>query len=445
MSSSRTTGSIIIPLEPRIQNYEKQLQQLKQSIDKVGRNTTIGQDLVRQFVEITGRVEELGKKVNQRFTSDLQIDRLGDQFRDIDERVKTLGQTLQSVNNSDLNLKHLSQSTQDAIKNFQQLSQQVNTALTDDLQKSLQASPDIQKLFAAFNVDIDTVTIENWQETFDKILQESEGRVASLDAKINQLNRNIARYNTIINDNKPLDVAQETQKVTNGVDLTRITELDANKVDSFKNSILKTVEGLTSDPNLKSTVEAKLAALFSLPNYSSMSTELSGLTTYLSQELSKAGTKVSQSAIRTGLEQEFKAVFPASSANEVLNIEFFKQGTNELTTLEANIKTFLDALPGLEEGSKEYNRLLNELLNSAKQNDASAFGNLLAQKIAEFNKTLDQITNDAKQRLQREEAERAQAETDKLQQEAETSRVKLATRRVRLSARRINANISSIL
>lgn len=268
-------GSITIDIQAQIVGYQQEIEKVKQALSKIKVGSSIGNDLKKQLAEAERQVNNLSKTLEQRVTSETQLDRLFDKFTNINLIFKNIGTGLQQVPWEEV--------LGGATTEIENISKQINTLtesigistshVFDELKNKI---PELQNVMDAIKFDPKSMRVDQFIENLDGAIDDTKNKLKELQEEQDRLNNIKITANQKVVAAEQLGTILSNEGITNtqiktslgantNADINKIlTENLQNNIEQFKTSLMT---GLASDkraqsPELMTALTTKLEEKF---------------------------------------------------------------------------------------------------------------------------------------------------------------------------------------
>ena len=82
---------IVVSIQAKIEGWQSQIKAIQDALKNIKAGTGISKDLTKDLKQVESLVNNLGKNINQRLTSDSQITGFTDKLREVDEIFAHMG------------------------------------------------------------------------------------------------------------------------------------------------------------------------------------------------------------------------------------------------------------------------------------------------------------------------------------------------------------------
>ena len=221
---------IIVPIQAKIEGWKEQVKQIQEALKNVKVGSDISKGLTKDLKTVDTMINNLGKNMNQRLTSDSQITAFLDKLRAVDELFGSMGGKMSSINFEDLDVDYITNNFKDLLTAINDANDALSKGTEEAFQKAVNESDRLQKIFAKFSIDpkqfsmadlgdelrkhLNTVTTE--LDAMNKAFDETKDKIADLKDQADSLGKitqNLANpldvAKSIIGDTSQLGVSKE--------------------------------------------------------------------------------------------------------------------------------------------------------------------------------------------------------------------------------------------
>ena len=263
---------ITVPIQAKIEGWKEQVKQIQEALKNVKVGSDISKGLTKDLKSVETMINNLGKNMNQRLTSDSQITAFLDKLRAVDELFGSMGKDMSSIRFEDLDVEYITNNFKDLTTAIEDANKALAQGTEDAFNKAIGESDRLQKIFTKFSIDpkqfgmtelgdelrrqLSTVTTE--LATTNKAFEETKTKIAELKdqaASLGDITKNLAN---------PLDVAKSIVGDTSQLGVSKELNVDFLKDLSTKLSGVLTGDDSKFSDTLKERKEEISKALSEL-------------------------------------------------------------------------------------------------------------------------------------------------------------------------------------
>lgn len=184
-------AELVINLGVKIEGYQKQIDEMKKQLARVGADSDIGKSLATQIQQAERKVTQLSNTMNQKISSGKGLEKLTNQMQDIEQRIDHIGASFQDVRWEDLGTDELQQQLRDAQRSLIEFQNQVKQLQSTKITELLNQSKDLRDLFQTLKIDPSKMNMDQIAERIQRAMQDSSSSIANLKTDLDGLNQRL--------------------------------------------------------------------------------------------------------------------------------------------------------------------------------------------------------------------------------------------------------------
>ena len=310
-------------------------------MSQVGADTKLGKNLAKELATVEKQVDALGRKLNQRISSEGQITRLKDQLDGLDNKIKQIGQSLQGVKYEDLSPDYITNKFKDLENELDNIGKKMQSNFNLD---SLKGNEKLVQIFKDLGISMKDVNLDNFKSTLTSALEESKKKAGEYREEIARLKKEQQGLNKKT-EGKELfadgGVAKAASQLMEGIDPNSFKMVSQNTVDSMKQSLMSAVDTF-DNKELAEKLKAQLEKSF---NVTDAGTLANNLKTLLKDMVAAAGgdlEKNTQTFLREKLNAALSNLGSEFNLNDILNFKNYTEAdTAVLDTVRERLTELL--------------------------------------------------------------------------------------------------------
>ena len=241
---------ITVSIQAKIEGWQDQIKQIQNAMKNIKPGADISKGLIKDLQQVNDMVNNLGKNMNQRLTSDSQITGFVDKIMQVEEVFGRLGTSMSHISFGDINPEYITAGFKDLLSTLEQANNVLGQGMESSFQNAIANSKTLQKEFERMKIDPKSMNINAIQEALaerGKILEKdvNEGLKKLTDfekglEKLKNTRDELAARNTFLGK----DANATVQSLLVGHQLpTKGTILDADELEKqvsfFRSNLLK--------------------------------------------------------------------------------------------------------------------------------------------------------------------------------------------------------------
>ena len=179
------TQGIVVSIEAKIEGWQAQVKQIQDALKQLKPGSNISKDLNKELNSVLQLINNLGKNMNQRLTSDSQITSFTDKLRNVEEIFNGIGQRMSSISFGDIDPSFITNNFKDLLDQIQLAEDELSSGMTASFQQAIGESTNLKKALNALNIDPSQMGIDEVRETL-------KARTGDLIKEIDETNEKIS-------------------------------------------------------------------------------------------------------------------------------------------------------------------------------------------------------------------------------------------------------------
>ena len=341
-------------------------------MSQVGADTKLGKNLSKELATVEKQVDALGRKLNQRISSEGQITRLKDQLDGLDNKIKQIGQSLQGVKYEDLSPDYITNKFKDLESELDNIGKKIQSNFNLD---SLKGNEKLVQIFKDLGISMKDVNLDNFKSTLTSALEESKKKAGEYREEIARLKKEQQGLNKKT-EGKELfadgGVAKAASQLMEGIDPNSFKMVSQNTVDSMKQSLMSAVDTF-DNKELAEKLKAQLEQSF---NVTDAGTLANNLKTLLKDMVAAAGgdlEKNTQTFLREKLNAALSSLGSEFNLNDILNFKNYTEAdTAVLDTVRQRLTELLKVNDNLNKNGDQTAAFIEKQMSVFANGDYAA-------------------------------------------------------------------------
>ena len=155
---------ITVSIQAKIEGWQEQIKQIQNAMKNIKPGTDISKGLVKDLQQVNDMVNNLGKNMNQRLTSDSQITGFVDKIMQVEEVFGRLGTSMSHISFGDINPEYITAGFKDLLSTLEQANNALGQGMESSFQNAIANSKTLQKEFERMKIDPKTMNIDAIKE-----------------------------------------------------------------------------------------------------------------------------------------------------------------------------------------------------------------------------------------------------------------------------------------
>ena len=234
---------IVVSIQAKIEGWQSQIKAIQDALKNIKAGTGISKDLTKDLKQVESLVNNLGKNINQRLTSDSQITGFTDKLREVDEIFAHMGQRMTSISFADMDPSYITNNFKDLLTAIEQANNALSSGMTNSFQSAIAESTNLQKAFDKLGIDPSKMGAEELKKLLETKSSDLEKALIKANNELKNLQHNAAEARKIMSDMesaKILEISDTKATAKNLIgDTTKLghTEIDPAKLQEFATQI----------------------------------------------------------------------------------------------------------------------------------------------------------------------------------------------------------------
>ena len=241
---------ITVSIQAKIEGWQDQIKQIQNAMKNIKPGTDISKGLIKDLQQVNDMVNNLGKNMNQRLTSDSQITSFVDKIMNVEEVFNRLGTSMAHISFGDIKPEYITAGFKDLLQTLEQANNALGQGMESSFQNAIANSKILQKEFERMKIDPKSMNINAIQEALsergkalEKDVNEGLKKLTDFEKGLEKLKNTrdeLAARNTFLGK----DANATVQSLLVGHQLpTKGTILDADELEKqvsfFRSNLLK--------------------------------------------------------------------------------------------------------------------------------------------------------------------------------------------------------------
>lgn len=181
---------IVVSIQAKIEGWQNQIKAIQDALKNMKAGTGISKDLTKDLKQVETLVNNLGKNISQRLTSDSQITGFTDKLREVDEIFAHMGQRMTSVSFADMDPSYITNNFKDLSDAIDQANNALSNGMTNSFQNAIAESTNLQKAFDKLGIDPSKMGAEELKKLLETKSSNLTEEIAKTNKEIDNLRAN---------------------------------------------------------------------------------------------------------------------------------------------------------------------------------------------------------------------------------------------------------------
>ena len=182
---------IVVSIQAKIEGWQNQIKEIQNAMKNLNVGSSLSKDLAKDLKQVESMVTNLGKNMNQRLTSDSQINHFTDRLNTVDEIFGQIGQKMQGVSFQDLDVDYVTQNFQELISAIETAEQELSQGMQQSFQAAIAGSSNLQKAFDKLGIDPSKMGIEELRQVLSTKSSELTTEIGKANKEIDSMTQRI--------------------------------------------------------------------------------------------------------------------------------------------------------------------------------------------------------------------------------------------------------------
>ena len=129
-----SSQGIVVSIQAKIEGWQAQIKQIQDAMKNMRVDSGLTKSLTKDLQSVQSMINNLGKNLNQRLTSESQITGFVDKMRQVELLFQTIGQSMSRVDFSDLNVDYITNNFKDLLTQIDQTKDALATSFDEGFQ-----------------------------------------------------------------------------------------------------------------------------------------------------------------------------------------------------------------------------------------------------------------------------------------------------------------------
>ena len=155
---------ITVSIQAKIEGWQDQIKQIQNAMKNIKPGSDMSKSLMKDLQQVENMVNNLGKNMTQRFTSDSQITHFVDKMMDVERVFDRIGSSMQNVSFGDINPDYITNNFKDLLSTLEKANSALGTDMETSFQNAIANSKELQKEFNKMKIDPKTMNMDQIKE-----------------------------------------------------------------------------------------------------------------------------------------------------------------------------------------------------------------------------------------------------------------------------------------
>ena len=258
-------ANITVDVQAKVVGYEASIKALQAALAKIDPGSDIGKKLTAALNQAQKQVQDLGKNMFPKASSDTQIDAIVEKINRAGEAIQNVSSMMQNLNLGDLNFGSLNEEIAAINSQMQNLQNSVNTTFNNGIREAVNNSEQLKQVFTELGVNINAMTAESGAKALSNGLAQAQTDAEKATEAFNNAHETVAKLQDGLANIKNANLFGGDFNLTkllgdlgNFVDPEKV--LSQQKLEELRNSICERIASLKLDNG--SALQEKVTALF---------------------------------------------------------------------------------------------------------------------------------------------------------------------------------------
>ena len=249
---------IVVSIQAKIEGWQSQIKAIQDALKNIKAGTGISKDLTKDLKQVESLVNNLGKNINQRLTSDSQITGFTDKLREVDEIFAHMGQRMTSISFADMDPSYITNNFKDLLTAIEQANNALSSGMTNSFQNAIAESTNLQKAFDKLGIDPSKMGAEELKKLLETKSSGLTEEIAKTNKEIDNLRANAKAAKDTMEEMQKSKIMQITD--TKATAKTIVGDTSGLGTRQMNTAALQDLETKINDVILKggATLEQKL-------------------------------------------------------------------------------------------------------------------------------------------------------------------------------------------
>lgn len=258
-------ANITVDVQAKVVGYEASIKALQAALAKIDPGSDIGKKITAALNQAQKQVQDLGKNMFPKASSETQIDAIVEKINRAGEAIQNVSSMMQNLNLGDLNFGSLNEEIAAINSQMQNLQNSVNTTFNSGIREAVNNSEQLKQVFTELGVNINAMTAESGAKALSNGLAQAQTDAEKATEAFNSAHETVAKLQDGLANIKNANLFGGDFNLTkllgdlgNFVDPEKV--LSQQKLEELRNSICERIASLKLDNG--SALQEKVTALF---------------------------------------------------------------------------------------------------------------------------------------------------------------------------------------
>ena len=143
---------ITVSIQAKIEGWQDQIKQIQSALKNIKPGSDLSKGLIKDLQQVEGMINNLGKNMNQRLTSDSQINHFVDRMTEVEQIFNHIGTSMSTISFKDINPDYITAGFKDLISTLEQANNALGAGMEASFQNAIANSKTLQKEFANMKI-----------------------------------------------------------------------------------------------------------------------------------------------------------------------------------------------------------------------------------------------------------------------------------------------------
>ena len=239
---------IIVPIQAKIEGWQEQVKNIQNAMKNLRIDSGLTKSLNKDLQQVQSIINNLGKNLNQRLTSDSQITAFTDKMRQVELLFNTIGQSMSQINFADLNVDYITTNFKDLLNQIDEAKSALSTGFDESFQEAITGSNRLQAIFSKLKIDPKGMNVDELKETLANTAESLEKDLAAANRELDELYKKQAQVKA-----ESKSIKESTLYKTNAQDIAstltfglegKASKVNQSAVEDYVNKIISALDSM---------------------------------------------------------------------------------------------------------------------------------------------------------------------------------------------------------
>ena len=182
-----SSQGIVVSIQAKIEGWQAQIKEIQNAMKNLKFGSDLSKNLQKELSQVESLVNNLGKNISQRLTSDSQITSFTDKMKSVEEMFNNIGRSMSNVKFEDLNVEYITNNFKELLTQIEQAKTELSQGFESSFKEAIQGSERLQNLFSRLKIDPKNMNVDELKTALASTTETLTKELAEANKELDEL------------------------------------------------------------------------------------------------------------------------------------------------------------------------------------------------------------------------------------------------------------------